>query len=336
MYRWAFMGRLTMNDISPGLVYAHIIDTNAGREVHTWDEVAAWRPEQGVLWIHLDADNDNALAWLSRQSGLSPMIQEALLELGTRPRSMATESGLLAIFRGVNCNPGADPEDMVAIRMFLTDRRIITMRRNRVKAVQDVHETLTAGNGPNTVGEFFVAVVDRITERIGEVVVDIEDRVAELEDTIVSAETAELRPRLAELRRESISLRRYIAPQRDMLARLTHERTAWLTDVDRTLLREAAERTARYVEDIDAARERALIAQEELNSRLSEQMNRAMYTLSIVAAIFLPLGLLTGLLGINVGGIPGTENPWAFLIVTLFLVVLAIFLIAWFKKLKWL
>jgi zinc transporter len=88
---------------------------------------------------------------------------------------------------------------------------------------------------PQPFGEFFVAVVDRITERIGDVVVDIEDRVAEMEDTIVSAETTELRPRLAELRRESISLRRYIAPQRDMLTRLTHERIAWLTDSDRIL-----------------------------------------------------------------------------------------------------
>ena len=220
--------------------------------------------------------------------------------------------------------------------MFITDQRIVTMRRNRVRAVQDVHESLVAGTGPATVGEFFVAVVDRITERIGDVVVDIEDRVAGVEDTIVSAETAELRPLLAELRRESISLRRYIAPQRDMLGRLTHERIAWLTETDKTLLRETVERTARFVEDIDAARERALISQEELNNRLAERMNRAMYTLSIVAAIFLPLGLLTGLLGINVGGIPGTENPRAFLIVTVFLGVLAIVLIAWFKKLKWL
>jgi zinc transporter len=65
-------------------------------------------------------------------------------------------------------------------------------------------------------------------------------------------------------------------------------------------------------------------------------MNRAMYTLSIVAAIFLPLGLLTGLLGINVGGMPGTENPWAFVIVTVLLIALAILLVAWFKKIKWL
>ena len=325
-----------MTEPASGLVYGHYIGGNKPQKQVTWRDVNSWQPGQGVLWVHLDATNETAMNWLQHNSGLSTMLKEALLELGTRPRSVAAESGMLVIFRGVNCNPGADPEDMVAIRMFITEQRIITMRRNRVRAIQDVHETLMSSNGPTTIGEFFVAVVDHITDRIGDIVVDIEDRVTELEDTVVSAETAELRPRLAELRRESISLRRYIAPQRDMLSRLTHERIAWLTEQDKVLLRETSERTARYVEDIDAARERALIVQEELNSRLSEQMNRAMYTLSIVAAIFLPLGLLTGLLGINVGGIPGTESPWAFFIVTVFLILMAIFLIAWFKRIKWL
>lgn len=325
-----------MSADTDGLVYVHRIAGRHPSPALTWNDVNRWRPDQGVLWIHLDATNETALQWLKQDSGLSALAQEALLEQGTRPRSVATEDGHLFIFRGVNCNPGADPEDMVAVRMLIDEGRIITMRRNRIRAVQDIDEALHAGAGPATVGEFFVAVVDRITERISEVVVDIEDRVADIEDTIVSAETAELRPLLAELRRESISMRRYVAPQRDMLARLTHERIAWLTDADKALLRESAERTARFVEDIDAARERALISQEELNSRLAERMNRAMYTLSIVAAIFLPLGLLTGLLGINVGGIPGTESRWAFLIVTFFLVVLAILLVSWFKRIKWL
>ena len=325
-----------MNDLSQGLVYAHQIGRDRHRTLDGWADVDARQPDQGVLWVHLDAADEAALEWLERKSGLSPLIREALLEQGTRPRNVVGERGSLVILRGVNCSPGADPEDMVAIRMYLGDQRIITMRRHRVMAVQDIHDALVEGRGPATVGEFFVAVVDRITDRIGEVVADIEDRVAEIEDTIVNGDTAELRPRLAELRRESISLRRYIAPQRDMLARLTHDPIGWLSESDRKLLRENAERTARYVEDIDAARERALISQEELNSRLAERMNRAMYTLSIVAAIFLPLGLLTGLLGINVGGIPGTENPKAFLIVTLFLVGMAVGLIAWFKRIKWL
>jgi zinc transporter len=65
-------------------------------------------------------------------------------------------------------------------------------------------------------------------------------------------------------------------------------------------------------------------------------MNKAMYTLSIVAAIFLPLSLLTGLLGINVGGIPGAEHKWAFAEVTVVLIAIGVGLIVWFKKIKWL
>ncbi len=171
---------------------------------------------------------------------------------------------------------------------------------------------------------------------MGDVVAEMDDAVDELEDEVLHAESSELRPKLAGLRRQTISLRRYIAPQRDVLARLQHERIPWLKDIDRVHIREIAERTARFVEDIDSARDRAAITQEELNNRLSEQMNKAMYVLSIIAAIFLPLGFLTGLLGINVGGIPGGENQWAFALVSLFLFVIALVLIWNFKRIKWL
>ncbi|MBC8423805.1 zinc transporter ZntB, partial [bacterium] len=82
-------------------------------------------------------------------------------------------------------------------------------------------------------------------------------------------------------------------------------------------------------------RDRATVTQEELNSSLTEQMNKTMYVLSIVAGIFLPLGLLTGLLGINVGGIPGTESPWAFTIFCIMLGLIAGWQIWLFKRKRW-
>ncbi|MGD9209438.1 MAG: zinc transporter ZntB [Desulfobacteraceae bacterium] len=321
-------------DDSNGLIYAHILGPN-NKEL-TWDDVDTWSPDHGIIWLHLDINNAHALSWLKKKSGLSRVVQEALLEQGTRPRNILFNEGTLAILRGVNCNPGEDPEDMVALRMFITDQRIITIRRQRVMAVTDTHKAILSGEKPAASGDFFIMIIDRLSERIAEIITDIEDQVAQVEDTIVTAETVTLRPQLAQLRRQSISIRRYIAPQRDMLARMMHEKITWLTEVDKIMLREIAEQTARFVDDIDATRERALIAQEELNNRISEQMNKAMYTMSIVAAVFLPLGLITGLLGINVGGIPGGDNQWAFLIVTLFLVTIAITLIIWFKKIKWL
>jgi zinc transporter len=75
--------------------------------------------------------------------------------------------------------------------------------------------------------------------------------------------------------------------------------------------------------------------QEELAARVSEQINRNMYVLSIVAAVFLPLGLVTGYLGINVGGIPGADWRWAFAIVGLGLLAIAGFELWLFRRLKW-
>jgi zinc transporter len=90
------------------------------------------------------------------------------------------------------------------------------------------------------------------------------------------------------------------------------------------------------VEELDTARERAAITQEELNARIAEQMNTRMYALSVTAAIFLPLGLLTGLLGINVGGIPGSEHPAGFAAVCGLLLLVAILQISLYRKLRWL
>lgn len=225
---------------------------------------------------------------------------------------------------------------MVAIRMLFSEHRIITIRYRRVMAVQDVYKAIKSNKGPCFPGDFLVMIAERIADRMGDIVADLDDSVDELEDTVQISEIQELRSKLANLRRKAVILRRYIAPQRDVLFRLIQERNNLLDDVDRAHLREIAERTARFVEDIDSAKDRASITQEELNNKLSEQMNRAIYTLSIVAAIFLPLSLLTGLLGINVGGIPGAENKWAFSLVLVILTAIAVGLLVWFKKIKWL
>lgn len=130
----------------------------------------------------------------------------------------------------------------------------------------------------------------------------------------------------------SIVLRRYLVPQREVIGRLHAERVSWLSDEIRAYLRESADRVTRYVETLDSARERAAVSSEELASRLAEQMNQTMYLLSVVAAIFLPLGLITGLLGINVGGMPGVDTPWAFTAVTVTMVGLGLLEVWVFRK----
>ena len=129
-------------------------------------------------------------------------------------------------------------------------------------------------------------------------------------------------------------LRRFMFPQRDALSTLEIEEVVWLTQRDRSRLREATERVTRLGEDLDAIRDRAQVVRDQVVDIRAEAMNRQMLVLSVVAAIFLPLGLLTGLLGINVGGVPGEGVPWAFWAVCALLVAICGGQIWLFRKLK--
>ena len=318
-----------------GLLFAWVLNGKGGGESLGWDKVKQWTPPQGVLWLHLEYSNPVVQQWLLQESGLDEVTAEALLAEETRPRSMLSANGLLLTLRGINSNPEAGPEDMVAVRMWSDGTRIITTRRRRLQAASELSQAIEKGAGPRNAGEFVESLTDRMVERMVDVIDDISDQVDELEEAVLTMESYELRPKIAQLRRNAIGLRRYLAPQREAVARLFSEKVEWLSDMDRSRLRESADRTTRFVEDLDLARERAVVVQEELVSRLSERMDRTMYVLSIVAAIFLPLGFLTGLLGVNVGGIPGTDFNGSFAIFCVILVLLFGLQIWLFKVKKW-
>jgi len=174
-----------------------------------------------------------------------------------------------------------------------------------------------------------------LTSRMEPLLDELQDNLDDLEDTVIADTKRELRKELTELRRRTIMLRRYIAPQRDALRQLANSSVDWLSQIQRDRLNEVADRVTRYVEDLDVIRDRAAIVLDELVNLLTEQMNKTMYVLSIVAMIFMPLTLFSGMLGMNVGGVPGEKQPWAFLIVSgLFAITVAIeFWIA--RRLKW-
>jgi zinc transporter len=318
-----------------GLICAYLLDGQGGGHTMGWTEIASWRAQDGVLWVHLDRAGPDARRWLQEDSGLDPLVAGALLAAEVRPRELRIEDALLVVMRGVNLNPGADPEDMVGIRIWLEGARIVTVRHRRLMAVSDLREALTTGRGPTDPGQFLVMLSSRLIERMGPVIEQLVDEVDRLEDTVFTAHSAELRGALGSLRRQAIALRRYLAPQREVMGRLAMEQTSWLQADDKAYLREISDRTTRFVEDLDAARERAGVVQDELNSRISDQMNRTMYLLTVVAAVLLPPSLLTGLLGVNVGGMPGVEHPMAFAIVVVLIIAIAVLEIAVLRRLKW-
>ena len=297
--------------------------------------VARWSAGDGTLWIHHDAENVPAQRWLEHASGLDPMIAAALTAEETRPRTIVTEHGILLVLRGVNMNPGADPEDMVSLRIWLEPGRIITSRRRPLMAIQDVRSSVEAGQGPRTAGAFLNALIERLAERIGEVVAQIHERIDEMEGAL-DDETANLSPAaVSGLRRQVAMIRRYLAPQREAMDRLCRSPGPVLSTAETQELREQADGMTRHLESLDLAKERAVVVREEYMSLLAQKQNERVYILTLVAAVFLPLTFVTGLLGMNVAGLPGLENPAAFMISMVFMGVLVVGFAAIFNWKGW-
>lgn len=322
--------------VAEDLVCAYRFDGKGGAVAIGWDDLkVADEPDVGFEWAHIQHPNAPHHHWLQPEFGIDETIRAALLAEETRPRLLFHEDGVLLNLRGVNLNPGADPDDMVSIRMFISERRIVSVRLRRLMAVDDIRSRIEKGIGPDTPGEFVAELALGLTERMDPVIQDINEAIDRLEEQIMDDPDLNIRKKLSTIRLMSITLRRHIAAQRDALNHLIIERLPWVDEHDRAMLREAADRVTRFVEDLDTARERTSILHEQLADIRAETMNENMFILSIIAAIFLPLGLLTGLLGINVGGIPLANSPFGFAAVTGLLVLIAGFEWWLFRKMGW-
>ena len=323
------------------IIYAYLFDGDGGAKALNDDDLAAWIPEQGVLWVHLDYSQPETRPWLSNfsersDSALDEICIAALMAEDTRPRAAAHNGGLLMALRGVNMNPNADPEDMVSIRLFADKQHIISSRKRKLLSVDDIIGRFDKREGPCNSAEFVALLCDRLVSRMSGPIDEAEDRVDLLEESLLTTMRGKLRGQLSDLRRQAISLRRYLAPQREALNWILSERVAWFEAEDRARVREAGDRLAQYIETLDSVRERAAVTQEELVNQISEESNARMYILSIVSAIFLPLGFATGLLGINVGGIPGADNDQAFMMFIAMLLGLATLMLIYFRYKRWL
>lgn len=293
-------------------------------------------PAGASIWIHIDFSDPQAAEWAWEGSGLDDSIVSAMLDPESRPRTLQHGSGVLTMLRGVNLNPGARLEDMISVRTWLEPGRVVTASRRRLRSLSEIRENIERGEGPTSPPHLVVDLVERLNHYIGEAIEKIEENIDRAEDEAARDSSLNRSSSFNRLRRQTAQIRRYLSPQREALDRLARVTDSLFDPTDMIELREQLNRLTLGLEDLDLVRERALVAQEEFLGMLAHEQNSRMLVLSIVAAIFLPLSFLTGLMGMNVAGLPGTVSPWSFWILILLMLAVAGLILLIFRARKWL
>jgi zinc transporter len=311
--------------------FAYVV--NDGKVSAPSIEEALGKPAS-LVWIHLTTNDERAKAWLGDEAKLSPYVIEALTAAETRPRCDPVGEGAVINLRGLSSKEVAVSDQLASIRMYALGGYVFSVTRNLLNALAPVRAQIEAGQIFDP-GDLIAALAQEITEELDPVVADLGDQLDDCEEQIAAHQAFELRRLVNKTRTTAIAYRRFLAPQRAALEKLAALPGDWLRDDDRLHLNSAADRAARMAEEMESIRERAALTHETLTDLRAELIDQRSLIIAIAAMVFLPLTFITGLLGMNVDGIPYAHEPWAFDAVFWFCVVIAVGVTGYFVRRHW-
>jgi zinc transporter len=314
------------------ILFSYIFSSEGKASKLEIQHVAEELKNEGLTWVHLDANSHFTQKWIKKEvSYLDHLIIDALTAEETRPRVTEFAEGLLIILRGINLNQSAEPEEMVSLRIWIDKDRIITLQRHDMKAVFDLRNQIEEGKIIKTSGEFLYNLIYEILNVTSPYLYALGDKIDALEEKVLKSDE-DLRSEVRQIRTQSTVFKRYLSPQREAIAKLRIYDHVWIDDWSKRHFQENLDHITMMIEEIDEVRDRAQILHEELFHGLTEKLNKSMYSLSLVASVFIPLTFFTSIFSVNIGGLPGVGLDFAFMWMMASMGIIAVLQIVFFKK----
>jgi zinc transporter len=303
------------------------------RKLEEAEEATFVTPAKGFALISGNSRAPEFKVWLKRELG--DFNADLITVPSTRSRCTVLDDRALVVLRVAR--PGADPEDVgrQLLTLWIEKGRVIIASELNIVEFLGITQWQQTHHAPVSPADLVARLALRAADRIEPLIERMGDNLDSIEETLMLNRAGDSRSRLAHLRRTLINMRRLIWPQRDVLTTLEIEDLSFFTARDRVRLREAAARTARLGDEMQTLSERAVLVHEQLLDTRAEQMNQTMLLLAAATVVLMPLTVISGILGMNVEGIPFHDSPYAFWAVTGFLCILGVAIYLFMRKKKW-
>ena len=318
-------GKLSYGSDATGLVWGFLFGRGATTQVLDSDAALAWlrqRPAgaaaapQEFIWLHFNLTNAAAEKWLKEHVTLVDEFYETLHQGSRSTRIEMADNTLIAVVNDVLHNFSFDASDISTMWINVTQSVVISARHKPLQSIERLRQAVRAGEPIRSSVELLVHLMRDQADILVNIVRDAVARVDDIEDKLLAGRTNR-RDDLGPLRRVLVRLQRLLAPEPAALFRLLQKPPRWVVEQDVQELRESTEEFSVVLSDMVSLQERIKLLQEEIAARVNEENNRSLFVLTIVTVLALPINLIAGLLGMNVGGIPLAQNEHGFLIVAL-------------------
>ncbi|NSX02298.1 transporter [Cupriavidus gilardii] len=264
------------------------------------------------VWLHFNLAHSACERWLKSRLALPEDFFEALRQGSRSTRIERLDNALLAVVNDVIYNFGAGSNDVSTMWACADRRLLVTARPKPLRAVDRLRAAVRAGEAFLSPFALVVHLLRDQADVLAQIVRETSDGVDRIEDQLLSQRLRGNRAELGAMRRALVRLQRLLAPEPGALFRLLNKAPSWLQEADLQDLREATEEFSLVLADLAGLVERIKLLQEEIAAAVNEQTSRTLFTLTLVTVLALPINIIAGFFGMNVGGIPFADHPHGF------------------------
>jgi len=270
---------------------------------------------QPFLWLHFNLSHAQAVRWIERHAGMPDTFFEALREGSHSTRIERDDNTLIAVLNDVHFDFAFEPLDSATLWIGVTPHLVVTARTQPLRSVDALRTAVRGGQCPHSSAALLEQLMRTQADGLVRIVREVTQRVDRIEDELLSNRLDHKRARLGVLRRLLVRLQRLLAPEPAALFRLLQRPPGWMTEEDAQELRDASEEFSVVLRDMQGLQERIKLLQEEIAANVQEANSRTLFVLTVFTVLALPINILTGLFGMNVGGIPLADNAHGFWVI---------------------
>jgi zinc transporter len=285
------------------------------------------RPDE-FLWLHFSLSNAASEPWLRRYLTLPDTFYESLRSDIDATHLEQDADSLVARIHDVLFDFTFDAP-VATTTLCVKPRVVVSAHARPWRSINQLRTEVQAGQ----VFRSPIEILARLLRDQANVLVDIvrksKMRLSPMEKQLLAKRISVSRSELGSLRRMLVRLQRLLAPEPAAFFRLLSRPPDWISEDKLQNLQQAAEKFSTAISDTAALVERVKQLQEELAALVSEQTNRTLFLLTMVTVLALPINLVAGLFGMNVGGIPLAQHPYGFFFVLGPVLALTAFLAYW-------
>jgi zinc transporter len=304
-----------------GLIFGYLFEPNASGRPVNGGEAVKWlahereRRTGGFLWLHYDLANVATEKWLLEHLELSSAFFEAVHEGSRATRIDYADGALVAIVNDVLYNFSFEATDISTLWVCADERLVVSARRKPLRSVDRLRASVRNGESLGSSVELMVHLLRDQADVLVQIVRTAMTQVDDIEDSLLAGRLDHKRVNLGALRRVLVRLQRVLAPEPAALFRLLNRPPAWVADSDLQELRHSTEEFSAVLSDVAVLLERIKLLQEEMTSQINQQNKRSLFLLTVFTVLALPINIIAGLFGMNVGGVPLAQSDQGFWII---------------------